>query len=121
MDKSRRLTRSADFRRVYKEGRSLANRHLVLYYFSKALGQEGPARLGLSVSKKLGGSVTRNLLKRHLREAFGALPQELKGSRDYVLIARAPLAVRIEQHGNHAVLNYVQELFEKAAKEDAGQ
>src|SRR5919206_3068510 len=65
----RRLSRSAEFDRVYREGRSHAGRHLVLYSFPREDAEE-PPRLGLSVGRKVGGAVERNKVKRLLREAF---------------------------------------------------
>ena len=65
--RSGRLSRSAEFDRVYRQGRSVANRYLVLYAFPR--GGEEPPRVGLSVSRKVGGAVERNQLKRLLREA----------------------------------------------------
>ena len=65
-----RLSRSAEFDRVYRQGRSFGNRWLVLHAFPRGDAGEladGP-RLGLSVSRKVGGSVERNLVKRLLRE-----------------------------------------------------
>ena len=67
-----RLPRSAEFERVYRHGRSTATRHFVLYVFENPT--VGASRLGLSVSRKVGGAVQRNLVKRLLREAFGASP-----------------------------------------------
>ena len=67
-----RLSRSAEFERVYRQGRSFGNRYLVLHAFPRTdPGElsEGP-RLGFSVSRKVGGAVDRNLVKRLLREAF---------------------------------------------------
>ena len=66
-----RLSRSAEFERVYRQGRSHGNRYLVLYAFPRGVDEE-VARLGLSVSRKVGGAVDRNLVKRLLREAFDA-------------------------------------------------
>ncbi len=64
-----RLSRSAEFERVYRQGRSVGNRFLVLYSFPRASAGE-PAdgtRLGVSVSRKIGGAVDRNKVKRLLR------------------------------------------------------
>ena len=71
--KRRRLSRSGEFDRVYREGRSHARRYLVLYSFPRAAAAEGP-RLGISVGRKVGGAVERNRVKRLLREAFWAAP-----------------------------------------------
>ena len=55
---------------MYRQGRSVANRYLVLYAFPRAGdGGEEPARVGLSVGRKVGGAVERTLVKRLLREA----------------------------------------------------
>ena len=74
------------------EGSSTASRFLVLYWFKRPaeLGDEGP-RLGLSVSKKLGGSVVRNRIKRLLREAFRASAGQFAEEYDLVVIARPQL------------------------------
>lgn len=89
----RRLSRSAEFDRVYREGRSRANRHLVLYSFARSA--PGEPRLGVSVGRKVGGAVERNQVKRLLREAFSSVEAELEGGTDYVIVARqaaGPLA-----------------------------
>jgi ribonuclease P protein component len=91
-----RLSRSAEFDRVFRHGRSHAGREFVLYVFPR--GEEGGApRLGLSVSRKVGGSVERNRVKRVLREAFARESPRLPAGSDAVVIARAgarELAVR---------------------------
>jgi ribonuclease P protein component len=83
-----RLSRSAEFERVYRHGRSTANRHLVLYAFPNPATQT--PRLGLSVSRKVGGAVERNRVKRLLREAFAQHEQELSPGQDVVVVARPP-------------------------------
>jgi ribonuclease P protein component len=87
-----RLSRSSDFQRIYRQGSSTASRFLVLYSFKRPAetGAEGP-RLGLSVSKKLGGAVVRNRVKRLLREAFQGCAGHLAEEYDLVLIARPQL------------------------------
>ena len=87
-----RLSRSSDFQRIYRQGSSTASRFLVVYTFkrSAAADAEGP-RLGLSVSKKLGGAVVRNRIKRLLREAFDGCAGHLAEEYDLVLIARPQL------------------------------
>ena len=74
----RRLSRSGDFDRVYREGNSRGNRFLVLYSFARSEEQPGDgSRLGLSVGRKIGKAVTRNKVKRAVREAFWELSGEV--------------------------------------------
>ena len=82
-----RLSRSAEFERVYRQGRSHANRTLVLYAFASPAS--AGTRLGLSVSRKVGGAVERNSVKRLLREAFAQLRPELGRGQD-IVSSRAP-------------------------------
>jgi ribonuclease P protein component len=92
--KRRRLSRSGEFERVYREGRSHASRHLVVYAFPRA-ENDGEARLGVSVGRKLGGAVERNRIKRRLREAFWANSESLRPGHDFVIVAR-PAAGELE-------------------------
>ena len=86
--KRRRLSRSGEFDRVYREGRSHSSRHLVVYSFPREPGGEGP-RLGVSVGRRVGGAVDRNRVKRLLRESFWAMAPELPEGHDFVIVARA--------------------------------
>jgi len=95
-----RLSRSADFDRVYREGRSHATRHLVLHAFPREGGEADP-RLGVSVGRKVGGAVERNRVKRLLREAFWAVAPELPKHHDFVLVAR-PEARALAREGGEA-------------------
>ncbi len=84
-----RLSRSADFARVFRDGRSHAGRDLVLYVFPRESEGDAP-RLGLSVSRRqVGGAVERNRVKRVLREAFARESGRLPTGSDAVVIARA--------------------------------
>jgi ribonuclease P protein component len=96
-----RLSRSGDFDRVYREGRSHANRFLVLYAFPRGDREaaEDDTRLGISVSRKVGGAVERNAVKRALREAFWSLDPKIPGQHDFVLVARPDVAGLIEREG----------------------
>jgi ribonuclease P protein component len=101
-DARRRLTRSADFDAVHRQGRSSASRHLVVYAFARAATgpDAGPERrLGVSVSRKVGGAVVRNRLKRQLRDAFLQAEAALPAGTDYVAIARPGLPETLAERG----------------------
>ncbi|MBA3421952.1 MAG: ribonuclease P protein component [Thermoleophilaceae bacterium] len=115
----RRLSRSADFDRVFREGRSFGTRHLVLHTLPRA-GDGGapPAsseesalpRLGVSVGRRVGGAVERNRVKRLLREAFWAVAAELPSADDYVLVARPEASELARRGGEPAFEGELREL-----------
>jgi ribonuclease P protein component len=118
-----RLSRSAEFERVYRQGRSVGNRFLVLYSFPRSSAGEaadGP-RLGVSVSRKVGGAVERNRVKRLLREAFGAVVERVPADHDVVVVARPELRELSEREGLEGVQRSLTELVEKVGSggEDA--
>jgi ribonuclease P protein component len=113
MKRRHRLSRSRDFDAVYRHGRSSATRFLVLYDFPREEpGEEGP-RLGLAVSRQLGGAVERNRLKRRLRAAFEEVAGELPADHDYVLIARPGLGEALESKGFPWLAERVAEVVSK--------
>jgi len=122
---------------VFRHGRSQANRYLILYTFPRegppppATGQEtlsnvangsgAPgARLGLSVSRKVGGAVQRNRVKRVLREAFAAEASGLRQDHDYVLVARPDLRALAEREGLGGARTALAELIERAGVRAGG-
>jgi ribonuclease P protein component len=110
----RRLSRSAEFERVYRQGRSKGNRFLVLYAFPREESEaadEGP-RLGLSVSRRVGGAVDRNRVKRALREAFWAEAERLPPGSDYVVVARPDARDLAEREGTGGVRTALADLVD---------
>ena len=111
-----RITRSGDFDAVYRRGRSAANRHLVVYAFSRDEAPATPARLGLSVSRKVGGAVERNRVKRVLRERFAEIAPSLPRGLDVVVIARPGCAEYLDERGSDAIGARLAELVERVTR-----
>jgi ribonuclease P protein component len=110
--KRRRLSRSAEFERVYRQGRSKGNRFLVLYAFPREdADAEGP-RLGLSVGRRVGGAVDRTRVKRVLREAFWDEARRLPAGSDYVVVARPEALGLAEREGTEGVRAALAELVD---------
>jgi ribonuclease P protein component len=107
-----RLSRSAEFERVYRESRSHGNRYLVLYAFPRE--DAGGVRLGLTVPRQVGGAVDRNRVKRLLREAFDAEAAGVPANHDVVIKARPDVRELAERDGLEAVRGALVELLEKA-------
>ena len=110
-----RLSRSGDFDRAYRDGRSQANRHLVLYAFPREEdGGDDEVRLGVSVGRKVGGAVERNKVKRAMREAFWGLSDRLPAGYDFVLVGRAGVAELVEREGTAGMQASIAALFDEA-------
>jgi ribonuclease P protein component len=91
-----RLSRSRDFDAVYRHGRSVSTRFLVLYWFPR--DDDGEPRLGIAVPKGAGSAVERNRVKRQLRESWRERVEQVPVGRDYVLIARPALGEALATH-----------------------
>ena len=87
LSKGRRLHLKNDFKDIIQSGKRIQDKNLVLWYKLVPLNQN-QKRMGLVVSKKLGGAVVRNRTKRLLREAFRLNQERLKDGVDYIFSPR---------------------------------
>ena len=83
------IKKNPDFRRVYENGHSRADRCLVLYAMKN--GRE-ETRIGISTSKKIGNSIIRHRMTRLLREAFRLHREQIKQGYDLVVVVRTGAA-----------------------------
>ncbi|MDK2807648.1 MAG: ribonuclease protein component [Clostridiales bacterium] len=70
---------------MYREGKSYANRYLVMYVIKN---EQNINRFGISVSKKVGNSVIRHRLTRLIRESYRLNEEKFHSGWDIVVIAR---------------------------------
>ena len=85
MGKLTPITRNNDFRRAYKRGKSFVTPLLVVYVVKK---RQGPTRIGITTSKKVGNAVTRSRARRVIREAYRPLSPQVAPGYDLVFVAR---------------------------------
>ncbi len=88
MKKEYRIKDNKEFQYVFQQGKSFANRQLVIYFTEEV--DQGHFRIGLSVGKKIGNAVTRNRIKRYLRQSFQELEAKILPTLNIVIIARQP-------------------------------
>lgn len=80
------LKKDSDFRKVYKHGKSFANRYLVMYILEN---KSDNSRIGISISKKVGNAIIRNKIRRRIKECCRLNSYEyIKNGFDIVFIAR---------------------------------
>ena len=119
--KSARLLRRSDFLEARKTGSSFADGPLAASFRPRAAAPTRPgiaggmARVGLTVSSKVGGAVARNRIKRRLRELWRARLETLPPDRDYVLIVRPGLTEAAEDRGAEWLGARVDEVLGKAS------
>ncbi|WP_167957618.1 ribonuclease P protein component [Anaerosporobacter faecicola] len=112
MKLSESLKSNRDFQNVYKNGKSFANKYLVMYVLKN---EKNTLRLGISVSKKVGNSVVRHRVTRLIRESFRLNDYKFNSGLDIVVIARAGAKGRDYQEISSAV-NHLSKLH-KIVKE----
>ena len=100
------LRKNNQFRYVYNRGKSIANKHLVMYLMPN---DKSYNQLGLSVSKKVGNSVIRSRVTRLIREAYRIKEDKIKTGYDIIFIARASCA----DAGFHDIAPSVMHLIKK--------
>ena len=86
MKHSESLKKNMEFQNVYKNGKSYANKYLVMYILKNDLNRN---RIGISVSKKVGNSVIRHRITRLIRESYRLQEDMFNSSLDIVVIARS--------------------------------
>ena len=97
---SESLKKNRDFKTVYNQGRSYANRYLVMYVMENHTDRN---RIGISVSKKVGNSVIRHHLTRLIRESYRLHEDMFNNGLDIVVIARST-ARNISYHETESAL-----------------
>jgi ribonuclease P protein component len=108
-----RLTRSTDFKRVRRIGRSYAHPLIVLVVATNDVQQ---VRVGIVAGKTVGGAVERNLAKRRLRACIDPYIPQLRAGRDLIFLARKPM----DQAGFAEICAAVQLVLRKAGLKDVG-
>ena len=85
-NRTKGVKKDSDFRKVYKHGKSFANKYLVIYILKN---KSDYSRVGISVSKKVGKAITRNRVRRLIKEAYRLnIDEKIKPGYDIVFIAR---------------------------------
>ena len=113
VNRRHRLSRSRDFDAVYRHGRSVSTRFLILYSFSRE--DDAEPRLGIAVPKGIGNAPVRSKIKRRLREAWRARVESLPRGQDFVLIVRPGLVEAADARGFEWLGERVDEVLGKAA------
>jgi ribonuclease P protein component len=108
VQRSFRLTRSEDFKRVRRDGKSYAHPLVVLIVLKSEKNEQPRVRVGVAAGKSVGTAVPRNRAKRLLREAMRTLLPSIASSSDLILIARPALASASLTEVREALLTLLQ-------------
>lgn len=88
MNRADSLKRKKEFRHTYRVGKSQTSRLFVMVF---CLNRQQKTYVGFSVSKKIGNAVTRNRVKRRMREAVTPMIPDLKQGYNIIIIAKFPV------------------------------
>ncbi|MDR1205400.1 MAG: ribonuclease P protein component [Peptococcaceae bacterium] len=93
LEKAHRLRKNAEFKFVYRYGKTYSNEWMILRLLrlKDPRKRDQPARIGISVSKKVGGAVVRNKVKRRIAASLYHCADQLPEGTDLVFIARQAL------------------------------
>ncbi len=108
MQRKFRLTRSEDFKRVRRSGRSYAHPLVILIALKSEKSDPGKLRIGVTAGRTTGTAVRRNRAKRILREAMRTLLPNIASNVDLILIARSGLTSATYEETRRALLNLLQ-------------
>jgi len=103
-----RLTRSEDFKRVRRSGKSYAHPLVVLIVLKREKSDHADIRVGVAAGRSVGTAVIRNRAKRLLREAMRTMIPNIASNLDLILIARAGLAAASLADTRQALENLLQ-------------
>lgn len=98
------LKKNCDFKRVYRTGRSFANKYLVMYAMDNNLNTN---RLGISVSKKIGNSIVRHRITRLIRESYRLSEENILQGLDIVVVARVGAKDKSYQEIKSALMHLI--------------
>ena len=85
MKKINIVRKNQDFKRILNQRKSLGNKYLVIYYKENNINLN---RYGISVSKKVGNAVTRNKIKRQIKNIIDKNQNLFKKNQDYIIIVK---------------------------------
>ena len=115
--KRTRLTDSPEFERVYRQGAAYRGKLFSVHAFPNEFDTP---RLGLSVSRRVGDAVTRNAVRRRLREVFYSTLPEIPGSLDLVVSARPAAAEANFRELNEEFVRSLRKLGESREAKEGG-
>lgn len=85
MEKQFRLRKNIEFKKIYKYGKNYWNRNFILYIRKNKLNE---TRVGFTISKKIGNAVTRNKIRRRMKEAYRLNFEKIKPGYDLIFIPK---------------------------------